>query len=440
MAIEAAGARNSDSGAGSFAVEVHGWSDLTSGILQLIMAKLGDGEVKHMRMVCRHWRNTVDHNLETLTPNKLQTHVLVQRFPNLKVLHLTGCSNVRNKDLLILANSSLSLHTLTVGDDANKHWVTNEGLAAIARMPSITSLNLHDCNGVTNNGLLALTKLQRLSTLSLKGCCKLTSGALEAIQGHTSLTSLNLYGCRVTDEAMLALTHLQLISLHLGNTRVRDEGVGHLARITTLQELHFDREQLSDVGVAQLTALTRLQSLALRNCTDVTTDSLGVLIPALPLISLDLKNFYMDDSQLSRCLEFLGAVTFLDLRCTPVTDDGLQQLTKLSSLQKLCLTPTQERLWSPYLCVVSNLTQLISLSINNCALKHQQLDTLRELKLLQELDLSHDSSKEELLQDDLSGQPLVNPTAIDAMAAITSLTSIDLSRCMWGQQPCHGCD
>ena len=113
-----------------------------------------------------------------------------------------------------------------------------------------------------------------------------------------------------------------------------------------------------------------------------------------------------------------------------MTEDGLQHLTKLSSLQKLCLAPTKDDLWSQYLCVVSNLTQLTSLSINNCTLiSFGQLETLRQLKLLRELDLSHDSSKEIEERERCSvPQPSVNPTAIDAMAAITSLTSIDLSR------------
>ena len=66
--------------------------------------------------------------------------------------------------------------------------------------------------------------------------------------------------------------------------------------------------------------------------------------------------------------------------------------------------------------------------------------TSRKAEMKEADRLSRSGSKEELLQDDLSGQPLVNPTAIDAMAAITSLTSIDLSRCVWGRQPWHGCD
>ena len=47
-------------------------------------------------------------------------------------------------------------------------------------------------------------------------------------------------------------------------------------------------------------------------------------------------------------------------------------------------------------------------------------------QLLRELDLSHDSSKDEGVE--VSSQQPVNATAIHAMACITSLTSIDLSR------------
>ena len=49
------------------------------------------------------------------------------------------------------------------------------------------------------------------------------------------------------------------------------------------------------------------------------------------------------------------------------------------------------------------------------------------LQLLRELDLSHDSSKDESVE--VASQQPANVTAVEAMAAITSLTSLDLSRC-----------
>lgn len=246
---------NALAGTSSAEVESSGWDGLTAGILQIIVTKLADGDVKHLRLVCKHWQLGADLNMEALSPNELRSKVITQRFPNLRALHLTNCLNIRNRCLGLISKAGLQLHTLTLGDDSCRPWVTNQGLECIAQMTSLTSLNLHDCNGVTNKGLLRLTNLQCLSSLSLKGCNKLTNGAFEAFQGHSALTHLNLFGCRLTDKGLLPLTGLQLVSLHLGNTRVRDEGLSYLARITTLQELHFEQEQLSDAGVMQVCSI-----------------------------------------------------------------------------------------------------------------------------------------------------------------------------------------
>lgn len=62
------------------------------------------------------------------------------------------------------------------------------------------------------------------------------------------------------------------------------------------------------------------------------------------LQSLDLfQSYEFDDSQLAKCLDFLGSVTSLDLRGTVVSEEGIQQLARLQNLQKLCLAPKQVR-------------------------------------------------------------------------------------------------
>jgi hypothetical protein len=172
------------------------WGDLTVGILQTVLAKLSDSDVKSLRQVCRHWRAAVDQNLEALTPNSLKSKTVTLRFPNLRLLHLTNCAVVRNRDLQLLSRSGLRLHTLVIGDDANKPWVTNLGLSWIGKITTLTSLSLQDCTQVTNKGLAFLGQLSSLATLSLRGCARLTNQGLEALQSHTGLTSLNLAGCR----------------------------------------------------------------------------------------------------------------------------------------------------------------------------------------------------------------------------------------------------
>lgn len=124
----------------------------------------------------------------------------------------------------------------------------------------------------------------------------------------------------------------------------------------------------------------------------VSGDSLSALVPRLSnLQSLDLFQSYdFDDAQLAKCLDFLGSVTFLDLRGTVVSQDGIQQLARLQNLQKLCLAPKTEVRVEQHLCVVSHLTQLTSLAINNCRLvSFDLMASLAHLKLLRELDISN---------------------------------------------------
>lgn len=272
------------------------WGSLTVGILQAIISKSGEG--KHLRLVCRHWLAVVDGHLETLTPTLMWTRVIIRRFPNLRTLHLTSGCKARNRDLAILSSSAAKrqLQTLSLTDDPEHPWVSNAGLTELAKISSLTSLSLINCIRVTNVGVQSLSKLHNLSSLSLRGCRNLTSTGLEALKQNYALTSLNLYGCiRLTNTGLLALQNLRLVSLQLGNTRVRDEGLAYLAHITTLQELHFETESLTDAGITQLSSLTRLETLALRDCAAVSSESLSQLVPGLPnLISLDLcKNFTM---------------------------------------------------------------------------------------------------------------------------------------------------
>lgn len=61
----------------------------------MIMKHLSVSELKLLRCVNQHWRSALDQSLDALTPNSLMSKLITQRFPNLKGLHLTNCSNVR---------------------------------------------------------------------------------------------------------------------------------------------------------------------------------------------------------------------------------------------------------------------------------------------------------------------------------------------------------
>jgi hypothetical protein len=86
------------------------------------------------------------------------------------------------------------------------------------------------------------------------------------LQVLTRLTRLNLYGCRrLSDAGMAALERLPLVALSMGHTRVRDDGMKSLAKLTSLTELHFVREDIRIEGLKHLSTLKQLHVLAMRD-------------------------------------------------------------------------------------------------------------------------------------------------------------------------------
>lgn len=109
------------------------------------------------------------------------------------------------------------------------------------------------------------------------GSLTFCSGLLAVLQANSSLTSLNLHGCkRISDKGLNAVSNLPLKALSLGLTRVKDEGMAYLARLTQLTELHCTNEELTDEGIHHLSSLTDLNTLALRDCCEVSGDALLV--------------------------------------------------------------------------------------------------------------------------------------------------------------------
>jgi hypothetical protein len=229
-----------------------GWGWLLEGVLQQVLQGLPEPDVKNFRQVCQHWREVADQNLEKLSPSCLKSKTILVRFPRLRVLQLINCPNVRNRDLFILSQGKLPLEVLTIGDESNKPWVTNRGLSSIAQISSIKRLSLHDCNSVTNKGLACLVQMKQLKALSLRGCKKITNNGLDVLQHLTALTSINLVGCvRISDKALLPLLPLKLEAIQLGLTRIHDEGMSYLAKLTTLQDLQCTNEEMTDAGTVK---------------------------------------------------------------------------------------------------------------------------------------------------------------------------------------------
>lgn len=89
---------------------------------------------------------------------------------------------------------------------AENRKITDKGLAHLARLTWLESLNLSSCS-LSNNGLASLAVLARLERLNISFCNRLTDPALKHLRSLRHLTYLDVQGC-------VKLTHAGLIRLN----------------------------------------------------------------------------------------------------------------------------------------------------------------------------------------------------------------------------------
>lgn len=422
-----------------------GWAWLVDGVLQQVIAciQASNTSLSAFRATCTNWRACADATMETLAPKALLPRDLIRLFPKLQALQLVSCRNVRNRDLFVLANNELHLTSLVLGDDTNKPWVTNRGIESIAKMTNLRVLALHDCNSITNKGVTFMQALTGLHSLSLRGCRKLTNNGMLTIAKLPHVTRLNLYGCkRLSCAGMQELINLPLKALALGHTRIRCEGLKHIALLTQLTELHLVKEEVKLEGLLHLHALSELRVLALRDMSlkNATVSQLLLNTPdkagMTHLKDLSLfRNTDVTQALLSGAvLDKLHGLTALDLRETNVEDVGVAALTCLVNLRCLKLKPPPYGVsaggLNPQHAVsavtnypsVSQLKQLDSLTVAMPVLCTEQMGGIAVLTGLQELDLGRGPLAAAL------EEAVLKPFVYADIGRLTRLTSLDLSR------------
>lgn len=296
-----------------------------------------------------------------------------------------GDTKITNDGLASLAGLT-NLTWLSLDDTA----VTQEGFAHLTSLPALTELrcyeHIDDIGArhlakikslkrivahlqVSEVGARELATLPYIEELSLYGA-EVTDAAVEQFVGTTSLRAIILQDCPVTDAG---LAHLHALSnleqLRLYRTRVSGDALSGLAHLDKLWLLSLDfGEDGSDYrgdrpSLRHLGKLRNLKWLTISG-SGLANQDLAALAPLLQLEYLEiaglgvddvgafylggitsLKQLDLDDAVVSdigiRHLANLNELDYLDLR-GHYTDDGLQQLSRLSRLQMVQLS-------SPYL-------------------------------------------------------------------------------------------
>jgi hypothetical protein len=176
--------------------------------------------------------------------------------------------------------------------------------------------------------------------------------------------------------------------IHLGNTKVSDEGLHFLKEIPHLRHLGLGEEgpwdfsgkplpetsRITDHGLAHLRDLKQLQSLHIRGLlvTDAGLDSLSGLSN---LHNLVLSRTRVQGSGLAS-LKSLPKLGYLSLDGSTVTPQGLSHLSGLPQLGLLSLNAIP--LSDGELIILKTLTSLNYLEIRGCGLSDDQVKDLKK--------------------------------------------------------------
>jgi len=210
--------------------------------------------------------------------------------------------------------------------------------------------------------------------------------------GNTELFHIGLRGTEFGDEALARLVDQygdRIWGLDMRHTRVTDEGLRHLKRLSHLQQLTLGNDDrrfspdirrpispITDAGLIHLKGLSDLMSLQLSGLpiTDAGLDSMKDL-PALG--GLYLSRTKIKGPGLAR-LKSLPRLVLLYLDQSEITDQGLSSLAGASNLQLLSLDGVP--LTGASLKALKGLPRLGQLNVNRSGLLDEEVMDLRKSK------------------------------------------------------------
>lgn len=210
------------------------------------------------------------------------------RVPITALDHLAQVPRMRSITLLSpkVTDQSLSVLTKNKGLQRLTIWratVTDAGLAQLAqlRLLQIAFRQLR----ITDEGLSALASIPSLKSLSIHSCPQLTGLGLAQLRSLPHLQHLRLDGRNFTDAGLSTLRELpNLTSLEVRSSLVTDAVIPHIQRLTKLTSVRLHGTQITDAGVRDL-------KLALPNA-DVVGGSLAAGQENLRRIALALHEYH----------------------------------------------------------------------------------------------------------------------------------------------------
>jgi Leucine-rich repeat (LRR) protein len=298
--------------------------------------------VQHIRVLDLSRTQVQDDELDNLA------HVLNLSFLDLSFTSITdrGLRKLEHLQLLDILNLTGTK-------------ITGAGLASVGRLAHVAILHL-DCTDV-RGGLDHLKSRRSLQNLSLRGAIVAEDdlvqlGALvelerldvartgtnarflKAFKNPRSMASLTLRENMSIDNETCGYLppFANLTLLDVGYTKIGDDGLVNVCKLSDLRELDIGGTSVGDRGLTFLSRLTKLTSL---NLESTTVSRLGIesLRPLTHLNSLKLRNTHISDTACTALGQW-GSLQHVDISGTGITENGLIELCKSRSLRSVVVT------------------------------------------------------------------------------------------------------
>jgi hypothetical protein len=232
-------------------------------------------------------------------------------------------------------------------------WINDAEMLDLLVFKKLVQLDLSHTR-ISDEGLLRLAPASQIENLNLLYAEQITDLGMNAIKHWRKLKRLNVRGTRIADDTLEIVSRVTgLEALDIANTNVTDNGLENLAALTSLKHLALGRIRVDESTLGMLRLLSTLESLDLSGPRGAVRNQRGRISGPLPdaLISaiadlkglrvLKLGHSEIDGTGL-RKLAVLGKVEKLGLECCSRIDDGaLKELAAWKALKYLDVQETK---------------------------------------------------------------------------------------------------
>lgn len=301
------------------------------------------------------------HSIHTLTMSDCrcltdEAIINVGHLTSIQTLVLDGCRCLTDVSLRAIGN----LVNLTKLDLSQCDLISDDAISYLYHLEQLQDLSLGWCRRITDNGIETLVQQPRRSENMRALClarCQISDIGIAHIARLKALESLNLNGCSDVNslalgETLKCLCHLEsldvsfcpgilksswqgkincLKSIDLCYSMVKDVHLSRFTSLPHLEEINFDSCPIGDWSLAHLADNNVVPNLTTLNLADCDITDLGMShIPKFKNLR-QLSLFYCNISNSGlRHLASMTALENLNLDSRDISDEGLYHLRILN--------------------------------------------------------------------------------------------------------------